>query len=332
MRAIRRMPITHWLFVAALFSTSISSRALAQPGAGPRDGALISRTAYAYPEPGTLTPEQARMVRSYYTPDEYERAMAAVRAAPFQLERIVYTSDGLKVVAYLYAPRATRGKRLPAIIFNRGSAQAPDQGFVFAPFFERLARAGYVVIAPQYRGSAGGEGRDEIGGADVHDVLNTVPVLRSLGFVDMDDVFMYGESRGGMMTLQALRDHAPVRAAAVFGAFVDLDAYLAATPQLDPHAFFPDWDTRHADIVTRRSAIRWVDSLTTPLLIMNGGADTQVSPTNALRLAERLGELKRPYELVIFGYDGHVLRQHQVERDRQAVAWFRRHAKAAPAP
>lgn len=43
-------------------------------------------------------------------------------------------------------------------------------------FFHRLALQGFLVIAPQYRGSDGGEGKNEIGGAD----LNQLTVAFSL--------------------------------------------------------------------------------------------------------------------------------------------------------
>ena len=47
-----------------------------------------------------------------------------------------------------------------------------------------MARWGYVVVASQYRGNDGGEGREEFGGADVNDVLNLLPVLEQVTSAD----------------------------------------------------------------------------------------------------------------------------------------------------
>ena len=96
----------------------------------------------------------------------------------------------------------------------------------------RLADAGFVVVAPMYRGSEGAPGRDEMGGADLADLMNIRAVIASLPYADATNTFLYGESRGGMMVLQALRDGFEARAAATIGTFTDLDAYLKEDPQV----------------------------------------------------------------------------------------------------
>ena len=166
--------------------------------------------------------DQVEGIGFYASRDEYQNAIGD---HAFEFQKLVYRSDGLKVISYLYRPRQA-GKKWPAIIFNRGSGPAGDTAPLLISLFHRLALRGFVVLAPQYRGSDGGEGRDEMGGADLNDVKNMILVAQSLGFVDMNNLFMYGESRGGMMTYQAIRDATPIRAAAVFGAFTDLEIML----------------------------------------------------------------------------------------------------------
>jgi len=55
----------------------------------------------------------------------------------------------------------------------------------------RIATWGYVVAASQYRGNAGGQGKEEFGGADVDDVLNLIPLLESLPQADTTRIGMY---------------------------------------------------------------------------------------------------------------------------------------------
>jgi dipeptidyl aminopeptidase/acylaminoacyl peptidase len=295
--------------------------------APPPDGAILLVEPYRYPDAQKLTETQARNLANYYTDAEYAAAMAPVRADGYELLDVWYRSGGLRVRAYVYRPKAMATAKLPAILYNRGSGPMDDQGFVFAPFFHRLAQAGFVVVAPQYREGAGGEGRDEIGGADLEDVMSAVALCANLGYVDVENLFMYGESRGGMMTFQAIRDRAPVRAAATFGGFTDLEATLAAMPWQQPAKTWADWDEHKADIIERRSALHWVERLSVPLLLMHGGADPQISPAQTLRLALRLQELGRPYELVVYQGDGHILKQNQIDRDARAIAWFKKHLK-----
>jgi dipeptidyl aminopeptidase/acylaminoacyl peptidase len=93
--------------------------------------------------------------------------------------RFTYESDGLKVCGYMAAPR--RSGPLPCIIENRGGNR--DFGAwtdTNALRLASLADASYFMIASNYRGSPGSEGRDEFGGADVNDVLNLLPLIDSL--------------------------------------------------------------------------------------------------------------------------------------------------------
>lgn len=266
---------------------------------------------------------EARDVMRAVPLDDYERAR---RDTGFQMVRLTYASDSLPVVAFIYKPSAVAGKQ-PVIIYNRGGYVrqniAPE---LLVPFY-RLARAGFVVVAPMYRGSEGAPGHDEMGGADLSDLLNIQPVIATLPYADPSSVFLYGESRGGMMTLQALREGFPARAAAVFGAFTDLEEYLKADERAAAAAsqIWPDYEKSRAAILERRSALRWAERIGAPLLIMHGGDDRTVSPTHALQLAGALQRHARPYELWIAAGARHVLQPFEADRDERAVRWFRRH-------
>jgi dipeptidyl aminopeptidase/acylaminoacyl peptidase len=150
--------------------------------------------------------------------------------------------------------------------------------------------------------------------------------LRTLGQIDTTRLFVYGESRGGMMTYQALRRGAPVRAAATVGGFTDLAAMvdadtnvLAMAPQI-----WPDYDIHRERLSEQRSVVRWSDELKTPLLLLHGGADRQVSPAQALALAQRLQALGRTYELQVWAGGSHSLGDRSRERDQAVIVWFRR--------
>ena len=288
------------------------------------DGDIVSRASYRLPAYDSMSPAMRREVDHAATRAAYDSARGDAR---FSLERVVYTSDGLKVVAYI-APAIGRSRdaRSPAIVYLRGSYVMGDEAPVLAPAMHRLAAAGYTVVAPQYRGSDGGEGRDEMGGADVHDVLNAMHLARSLPIVDSAALFLYGESRGGMMVYQALRDGARVRAAAVVGAFTDLDSLLAGDARSAGAAsqIWPDYAKQREQIAARRSAIRWADSIRAPVLILHGADDSQVSPRQSLRMAARLGELGRPYELHVIDGGNHTLSVRAAEREAEITAWFQR--------
>ena len=170
----------------------------------------VERRLYAFPAWEAAV--KLTDVEKYATKDEY----VAACDSRYVLEKVRYRSDGLAVIAYFYHPRKSEGTKRPVIVFNRGSYVRADIAPELLPMFHRLANAGFSVVAPMYRGSDGGEGRDEMGGADVNDLMNIFPVLSQLDSLDTRNVFLYGESRGGMMVFQAIRDGFPARAAATY--------------------------------------------------------------------------------------------------------------------
>lgn len=266
---------------------------------------------------------QAAGIRPYATPPEYE---ATRSDSSMQTVRIVYSSGGLPVVAYVFVPRE-HPHPLPAVVFNRGGYVQPEIAHQMAPMALRLVRAGFVVIAPMLRGSAGAPGKDEMGGADLDDLLAVQPLVAGLPYVDADNLFLYGESRGGVMSLMASARGFRARAVATVGAFTSLDTLMADRPDIYTPVIpviWPLWAQQRGRIVESRSALMWPAQIAAPVLLMHGGADTDVNPSQTLALASALQELGKPYELHVFADDNHVLTAHRVERDRMAVAWFNR--------
>jgi len=298
----------------------------ARPTGAPRDGDVLRERPYRLlPFDGLPAEQRGPIEWVGESRAAYERARGDAR---FALRKLEYLSGGLRVVAYVYGPRAV-GECRAVVVYNRGSAIAGDLAPALLPTLHRLAGHGFLVVAPMYRQSDGGEGRDEVGGADLADVLNAVTLAKALPGADTARVFMYGESRGGMMTYQAMRDGVPVRAAATVGAFTHFDSLLGNDPRSRAAArtMFPDYEQNRDAIVRRRSAVYWADSLRVPLLILHGGADRQVSPRQSLRLALLLDAAKRPYALHVLAGGSHTLGQLASTRDSLVADWFRRHER-----
>jgi dipeptidyl aminopeptidase/acylaminoacyl peptidase len=245
--------------------------------------------------------------------------------------RIRYMSDGLRVVGYIWRPRESAGKKLPLVIFNRGGNRERAQltPWMAGGFYDFVS-GGFVVIASQYRGVDGGEGTEEYGGADVRDVLNLIPVARSLDIVDMRNVFVFGNSRGGMMTYLALKQGLPANAAAVMSGVTDLFGNAADHPELVTGIYeplIPGFGSRREEVMEARSAVRWADRINVPLLILHGTADVQISATRALEFAQQLQALGKTYELVMYANDGHGLPMNRLDSDRRVIDWFRKHLR-----
>jgi dipeptidyl aminopeptidase/acylaminoacyl peptidase len=248
----------------------------------------------------------------------------------FECRSIVYLSDGLKIAGYLWKPKDVDGKKLPLIVYNRGGNRSFGRLYPWIDFgFYEYLRQGFVVLASQYRGGADSEGNDEYGGADVHDVTNLIPLARSLGYVDMNNVFMLGWSRGAMMTHLALKSGMKVNAAAVVSGAND--PLVTVTKR---RSIAQVWQELSANLpeqgdaaLRERSVVYWPEKINAPLLILHGGADWREDPEKSRELARRLDELGKANELVIYPGDDHGLSHHKAASEQKIVAWFKQHMK-----
>ena len=264
--------------------------------------------------------------RAYYTPALYR---ALVDRNDVAADRIVYESDGLKIAGVIVRPLGRVGK-LPVILWCRGGIGAYG-GITLGDvlIMSNWARAGYVIIASNYRGGPRSEGHDENGGADVRDVEALLPLARGLPYADADSLFLYGQSRGGMMVYRAIADGLPARAAVVNSGVTDLarnDRPDAAAMDGLAREAMPNYADEKASGFRRRSAIQWPEKLTAPLLLLHGTADWRVPAAQAIDLAARLQAIHAHYELHLFDSGVHVwLNEDQKAIDHEILAFFTRH-------
>ena len=156
------------------------------------------------------------------------------------------------------------------------------------------------------------------------DLMNTVPQVARIEGADASRVYLSGESRGGMMVYQALRDQFPAKAAAVWGAFTDLGPLIApGSPQPKGPPIWPDLEENRDAIIERRSAIRWAHRIRTPVLIMHGTADQDIPVEHSQRMAAELNRLGSTHRLLLFEGQPHVIGGRGADRDAAAIEWFR---------
>jgi len=243
------------------------------------------------------------------------------------IEKITYSSDGLKVKGYLVQPNKT--DKYPCIIYNRGGNKefgklSPKKAiFILA----RVASWGYVVAASQYRGNDGGEGKEEFGGRDVNDVINLIPLFDNLKKTDTSKMGIYGWSRGGMMTYLTLTKTNRFKAAVVGGGASDLRMVMQTRKDTFETVYFeniPNYAQNKPKALNERSAINQVESIskTTPILMLHGTADWRIVPEMALDLSKAFIKNRVPHRLVLFEGGNHGLSEFNDEVDHMTKQWF----------
>ena len=275
-------------------------------------------------EEGFVMPDAdpAALLRAIGTPATHAERVAY---AGFACHQIVYASGGLRIAGFLYKPVDTVGRKLPVVIYLRGGNAdfGAMQAWTYDGFYDFL-KAGYVVLATQYRGGPGSEGEDGYGGADLDDVRALVPLARSLGYADTNNVFLWGGSRGGMQAYMLLRAGFPARAAALRAGSADLRTNGAARPALVDVYRWPivDYDSVPAAKLRERSAVLWVDEIETPMILLHGSADWRVRVDQALEVAQRLSAARRDFELHVYAGDDHALTLNRNDAIARAIGFF----------
>lgn len=261
------------------------------------------------------------------TKEEFERRQSFTN---YECQKIKYISDGLKVVGFVWKPKNIEGKKLPLVIVNRGGSRELSK-LTPQSFYYPFVTNGFVVIGSQYRGNDGGDGTEEFGDADVNDVLNLIPLAKSLGYVDMNNVFLLGVSRGGMQSFLAIKKGIPVNAVAVVGALTDAVAAAKERPDLFQRVWsklIPDFTEKGEETLRERSAVYFADKINIPVLILQGGADWRSNTgTQALALANKLQSLGKTYELIVYAGDEHPININRLDRERRIVEWFKKYSK-----
>ena len=124
------------------------------------------------------------------------------------VRKVMYSGAGkLPIPAYFFAPKDTIHKH-PALIFVHGGIHG-NLDDLYIRHIRSLVKEGYVIVAPEYRGSTG-YGKDfydaiDYGGKEVEDVIEARTYLQDLvPYADLNRLGIIGWSHGGFITLHSI--------------------------------------------------------------------------------------------------------------------------------
>jgi dipeptidyl aminopeptidase/acylaminoacyl peptidase len=271
-------------------------------------------------------------------------AMASLTPAVLPKSSVVtYKSfDGTLVSAVVTMPfNLSRDGSNPAIVIPHGGPTSATQDG-FSQYAAAFASRGYVVIAPNFRGSTGygdafqNANYKDLGGGDLKDTVAAKQFLVSTGYVDKAKVGIFGGSYGGFMTLMAIGRTPDEFAAAVqwFGIinwntmYRDQDERLKAyqrgllgTPDENP------------DVYKASSPLTYLNAAKAPLLTIQGENDIRVPRGQAQEVHDLLTAKGNVVETVYYPQEGHGFdrRENRLDSLRRTVAWFDTHLKGEAA-
>ena len=258
--------------------------------------------------------------------------------------------DRLPVPTLVYKPKDfDSSRKYPVIVRLHGH---PGQwNHSFYPEWQYFAQKGFVIAAPNPRGSRGfGAGFHDLhiadyGGTEFDDVLGVLDFLRELGYVDMTRKATWGGSGGGYMSL-VIATEAPrafeaqvIRAPVSSWKLLAIDRFGASgrawTATRTPRRERSEFGGAYAEIpeeYDRRSPLNFAENVEVPQLLFHGLRDSSVLPRQSQVWVERLKSLGKGelIDYVEYPDEDHGLRRYKTTvRDRleRMERFFREHLK-----
>jgi len=215
-------------------------------------------------------------------------------------QKVSYRSSvgDMDIPAYLFQPTTKRGARgHAALVWVHGGVHGRQEENMW-PFIKEAVDRGYVVIAPDYRGSTGyGEAHYraiDYGGYEVDDTMSAIGFLKTLPHVDQERLGIIGWSHGGYITLfSVFRDVTPFKAAAAIVPVTNLFFRLSYKGpgyqrQFATQSRIQGLPFEKRDEYIKRSPLYSVDKLKTPLLVHVATNDTDVDFVECQQIVDAL--------------------------------------------
>jgi len=248
-------------------------------------------------------------------------------------QQVWYPSlDGASVPALLYRPPADRVA--PAVVYVHGGPDWLAQA-AWDPLVQHMVSRGWAVLAPNYRGSTGygrawqQANRFDLGGGDTQDVVAGADYLVAQGLAAPGRVAITGRSWGGYLTMTALTRY-PDRWAGGSAVAPFLNWF---TGHAQARADLQHWDRENLgdpeqnyERYYERSPFFFLDRVAAPVQLICGAHDVYCPASESIQARDRLLELGKPCDLVLYPDEGHVFLQIEnvVDAARRRVDFLAR--------
>lgn len=231
------------------------------------------------------------------------------------------------------------GERYPLILQVHGGPEGVSlDGWRTSAGYpvQLLARDGFLVLEPNYRGSSGRgvafskADHDDLGGREYDDVLAGVDALVERGLADPEKVGTGGWSYGGYLSAWGATRWSERFRAAVMAAGISNWISFTGTTDIPNEMSIVHWNSwwhAETDLHWERSPLAHLDKARTPTLILHGERDERVHVEQGLELYTGLRLKGVPARFVTYPREGHGVseRAHRIDAMNRMLKWFGEH-------
>lgn len=266
---------------------------------------------------------------------------------------VSYESQGNKIYALMtvpFGPKPTGG--WPVIIFNHGYiAPTTYQTFPsigqYASYYPPIARDGYIVFKPDYRGNANSEGQPEgayYSPAYATDVLNALASIKKYKDANPQKIGMWGHSMGGNIALRDIVvDTKDIKVAVIWGgvvgSYTDLEHWH--DPNFHPSAYELSLRNKYRSNLQKLYGTPetnpqfwnsidptfFLSDIKTPLQIHAGEADEEVPVSFSENLYKKLKSLNKTTEFYTYPGDNHNISNNFSLAMERSLTFFDKYLK-----
>jgi dipeptidyl aminopeptidase/acylaminoacyl peptidase len=218
------------------------------------------------------------------------------------------------ISAFLYVPfNMVRNGQNAAIVYIHGGPTSQTMNS-FNRFVQYAANQGYMVLAPNYRGSTG-YGKEfqqanlfDMGGGDLQDVLAGVDWIKQTGHLDAKKIAVMGGSYGGYLSMMSVTKAPEVWAAGV--PIVPFVNWFTEIENEDPVLQQSDLATmgdpvKNKALYEERSPINYIDQIKAPLLLLAGGHDPRCPKSETQQVVDAIKKRGGTVDYKIYENEGH---------------------------
>ena len=269
-----------------------------------RDGRFVLLNTYSDVDPGSyyLFDRQSGKVKFLLSAMSWIKPEQMSPMQPISLT----ARDGTPLHGYITIPAHSDGRNLPLILHPHGGPHGPRDGWRFNPEVQFLASRGYAVLQINFRGSGGygnafeRAGYRNWGTTMIDDMTDAVDWAIAQGIADPQRLCTYGASYGGYAALQSVvrnpdKYRCTIGYVGVYSLplmFKDGDIPESATGRNYLKRVMPESVAEQQ----AQSAAFNVDKIRIPVMLVQGGKDVRVPPSQYRALKNALAEAGRPIE------------------------------------
>jgi dipeptidyl aminopeptidase/acylaminoacyl peptidase len=244
------------------------------------------------------------------------------------------------ISAFLYVPfNMARNGQNAAIVYIHGGPTAQTMNS-FNRFVQYAANQGYMVLAPNYRGSTG-YGKEfqqanlfDMGGGDLQDVLAGVDWIKQTGHLDSKKIAVMGGSYGGYLSMMAVTKAPEIWAAGV--PIVPFVNWFTEIEHEDPVLQQSDLATmgdvvKNKTLYEDRSPINFIDQIKAPLLLLAGGHDPRCPKEETQQVVDAIKKRGGTVDYKIYENEGHGFArvENQIDAYRRVADFLLAHVPPA---